>query len=96
MMIGVLGPRGKQGEEEEEEKKERPITHPEGVSAGIRTSILPQQEFRSFVPQLSPSPTVPFADHESAKILYQGVDPSALDASETLLRYTFTGPSTVC
>jgi hypothetical protein len=48
----------------------------------------PQQLLRSRVPQLSSSPELPpdFLDHALEKILNQPVEPSAVAASETLVR----------
>lgn len=55
---------------------------------GIFTSTLPQQLFMSFTPHQSLSPTPWLAGAQVlAKILNQGVEPSAVRASETLLRY---------
>ena len=60
---------------------------PAGMSAGMRTSILPQQAFRSLVPQLSPAPCpVMPGDQSSLKILNQPAEPSAVEESATLDR----------
>lgn len=56
---------------------------------GILTFILPQQVFRSFVPQSSSDPELPLLAQVSAKTLNQPEDaPTAVAASETLAIYT--------